>query len=105
MKRALLVIDVQNEYFSGALPVSHRAPLLTGEAERDFGPGRRRAPDRRPDAALQNHPIAEDTGQLEWRRGCTGNRRDNAHHCRDDAEQQQSAGHIHLSPSTAFRII
>jgi nicotinamidase-related amidase len=28
MKRALLVIDVQNEYFSGALPVSHPAGSL-----------------------------------------------------------------------------
>ena len=29
MKRALLVIDVQNEYFTGALPITHPAGHLT----------------------------------------------------------------------------
>ncbi|MBV8318891.1 MAG: cysteine hydrolase, partial [Planctomycetaceae bacterium] len=28
MKRALLVIDVQNEYFTGALPITHPAGHL-----------------------------------------------------------------------------
>ncbi len=32
MKKALLVIDVQNEYFTGALPVTHPAAWVASLA-------------------------------------------------------------------------
>ena len=45
MKRALLVIDVQNEYFTGALPITHPAGT-PGDDSRGNGRQRRESADR-----------------------------------------------------------
>ena len=51
MKRALLVIDVQNEYFTGKMPVSYPSGSLDNilhamDSARAQRPGSRRAPCR-----------------------------------------------------------
>lgn len=64
MSRALLVIDVQNEYFTGALPISHPVGHLESildamDAARNAGV---------PTVTIQHH-FAEDANMPMFRRG------------------------------------
>ncbi|MBY0589043.1 cysteine hydrolase [bacterium] len=61
MKRALLVIDVQNEYFTGALPITHPAKhfdniLSTMDTARQAGI---------PTVVVQHHFAGESVGMFE----------------------------------------
>ncbi len=65
MKRALLVIDVQNEYFTGALPITHP----TGHLQRILT-AMDAAAGRMPTVVVQHH--FPDPGKPFFQKGATG---------------------------------
>ncbi|WP_010582975.1 cysteine hydrolase family protein [Schlesneria paludicola] len=67
MNRALLVIDVQNEYFTGALPITHP----TGHLEQILGVMDAAAKKSLPTVVIRHHQLDSDSpifrkGSTEW---------------------------------------